>query len=163
MYAVFEDGSRQYRVSQGDRVRLDHRDSEIGQRIELSRVLLYANGDQTEIGSPVVEGARVIGEVVSHPSVKSYIQKFRRRKTYRRFRGHRQHFVELEIKYILLKGEDVPPEEEKPTESAPEQPSNDAPTPDQQAPSEAAAENSSAVAESDPPREEEEKKPDATA
>src|SRR5262249_7696240 len=52
MYAVFEDGSRQYRVSEGDVVRLDYRASEVGTRLELGRVLLYLSGDDTRIGQP---------------------------------------------------------------------------------------------------------------
>src|SRR5262249_15616573 len=102
MYAVFEDGSRQYRVSEGDVVRLDFRDVEPGSKIELKRVLLYQAGQDTKIGQPVVEGARILGEVVEHETVKHYIQKFRRRKTYRRFRGHSQPFTTVRIRSILL-------------------------------------------------------------
>ncbi len=124
MYAVFEDGSRQYRVSEGDVVRLDWREAEIGSRLELGRVLLYQGGDATHIGRPLVEGARVLAEVVDQPTVKTYIQKFRRRKTYRRFRGHRQPFVAVQIRSILLAGQQPPAEKkeaepkEKPAETA---------------------------------------------
>ena len=90
MYAVFEDGSRQYRVSEGDVVTLDYRDAEPGSQLEFTRVLLYAGGEDTRIGQPIVEGARILGEVVEHTSTKLYIQHFRRRKNYRRLRGHRQ-------------------------------------------------------------------------
>ena len=93
MYAVFEDGSRQYKVSEGDVVRLDWRDAEVGTRLELDRVLLYQSGTETQIGQPTVAGVRLLGEVIDHPTVKTYIQKFRRRKTFRRFRGHRQPFI----------------------------------------------------------------------
>jgi large subunit ribosomal protein L21 len=104
MYAVFEDGSRQYRVSEGDVVQIDYRDAAPGTRLELNRVLLYQNGDDTRIGQPVVEGARVYAEVVDHPTVKTYIQKFRRRKTYRRFRGHRQPYTAVKVASIALPG-----------------------------------------------------------
>ena len=53
MYAVFEDGSRQYRVSEGDVVTLDYRDAEVGSRLEFNRVLLYAGGEDTRIGQPI--------------------------------------------------------------------------------------------------------------
>src|SRR4029077_1028929 len=62
MYAVFVDGSRQYRVSEGDLVKVDFRDVEQGGRVEFGRVLLYANGDDLRIGQPIVEGVRVLGD-----------------------------------------------------------------------------------------------------
>lgn len=110
MYAVFEDGSRQYRVSEGDVVTLDYRDAEVGSQLEFTRVLLYAGGDDTKIGQPIIEGARVVGEVVEHTSTKLYIQHFRRRKNYRRLRGHRQPYTAVQIRSILLPGVAVPAE-----------------------------------------------------
>jgi len=110
MYAVFEDGSRQYRVSEGDVVKLDYRDAEIGAQLEFTRVLLYRGGDDTHIGQPVIEGARVVAEVVDHPSTKLYIQHFRRRKNYRRLKGHRQPYTSVEIRHILLPGQEPPAE-----------------------------------------------------
>jgi large subunit ribosomal protein L21 len=108
MYAVFEDGSRQYRVSEGDVVRLDYREAEIGTRLEFSRVLLYQGAQDTRIGQPLVEGARVLADVVDHPTTKLYIQHFRRRKTYRRLRGHRQPYTAVRIRHILLPGMEPP-------------------------------------------------------
>jgi len=108
IYAVFEDGSRQYRVSEGDVVKVDYRDGEKGARIEFPRVLLFQNGDDTRLGQPVVEGMRILGEVVEHPSTKLYIQHFRRRKNYRRLRGHRQPYTNVRIRYILLPGQEPP-------------------------------------------------------
>lgn len=104
MYAVFEDGSRQYRVSEGDLVQVDYREAEIGSRLEFERVLLYKGTDDVQIGRPLVAGVRVVAEVVSHPSTKLYIQHFRRRKNYRRLRGHRQHYTSVQIRSILLPG-----------------------------------------------------------
>ena len=101
MYAVFEDGSHQYRVSEGDVVQLDYRDAEIGSRLEFQRVLLCKGAD-LQIGKPTVAGVRVVGEVVDHPSTKLYIQHFRRRKNYRRLRGHRQHYTAVQIRSILM-------------------------------------------------------------
>lgn len=102
MYAVFEDGSRQYRVSEGDTVKIDYRDAEVGSRLELERVLLYQSGDQAHIGQPVVAGAKIVAEVVSHPTEKYYIQKYRRRKNSRRFKGHRQPFTQVQIRSIVM-------------------------------------------------------------
>jgi tRNA-(ms[2]io[6]A)-hydroxylase len=117
MYAVFVDGSRQYRVSEGEVVKVDFRRASgehpldgapTGSAVEFPRVLLYQNGDDTQIGQPVVVGARIVGEVVSHPSTKVYVQHFRRRKNYRRLRGHRQHYTAVRIKHILLAGQEPP-------------------------------------------------------
>ena len=116
MYAIIEDGSRQYRVSEGEVVRVDFRRAEgeelegvaAGTAVEFPRVLLYRNGDDLRIGQPVVEGMRVVGEVVDHPSKKVYVQKYRRRKNYRRLRGHRQHYTAVRVKHILLPGQEQP-------------------------------------------------------
>jgi large subunit ribosomal protein L21 len=108
MYAVFEDGSRQYKVSQGDLVTVDLRDGEIGSAVELNHVLLYRNGDDIQIGRPLVEGARVLGEITDHPSTKYTIQHYRRRKNYRRFKGHRQHYTQVRVQHILLAGQEPP-------------------------------------------------------
>jgi large subunit ribosomal protein L21 len=108
MYAVFEDGSRQYRVSEGDVVTVDYRSDDPGAKVEFARVLLYKNGDDLRIGQPVVEGMRILGEVVDHPSIKTQIQHFRRRKNYRRLRGHRQHYTAVRVRHILLPGMEPP-------------------------------------------------------
>ena len=86
MYAVFEDGSRQYRVSEGDVLLVDFRDVAKGTRLTFDRVLLFRNGDDLKIGQPLLTGARVLADVVRrpteddpNPSVKVYVQKFRRR------------------------------------------------------------------------------------
>jgi large subunit ribosomal protein L21 len=113
MNAIIEDGSRQYLVEEGDVIKLDYRAAEEGDQIELPRVLLYVNGDDLQIGRPSIEGARVLAEVIDHPSVKTYIQKFRRRKNYRRFKGHRQYFTEVLINHILLAGQEPPPPEQE--------------------------------------------------
>jgi large subunit ribosomal protein L21 len=130
MYAVFVDGSRQYKVSEGEVVKVDFRrgagespldGAAAGTPVEFKRVLLYQNGDDTRIGRPVVEGARILGEVVEHPSTKVYVQHFRRRKNYRRLRGHRQHYTAVRIKSILLPGQE-PAAAPPPAAAAPPQP-----------------------------------------
>ena len=133
MYAVFEDGSRQYRVSEGDFVTVDYRDAEKGTRLEFNRVLLYQNGNDTRIGQPLVEGVRIVAEVVDHPSTKLFIQKFRRRKNYRRLKGHRQWQTKVQVRSILLPGMEAPaaaPSTPPPAEQAPAAvPSEQAPPP----------------------------------
>src|SRR5437660_4660098 len=120
MYVVFEDGSRQYRVSEGELVKVDYRDAEVGAQVEFGRIMLYQNGDDTRIGQPLLEGMRVLGEVVDHPSTKLYIQHFRRRKNSRRLRGHRQPYTQVRIKHILLPGMSPPPAAEKAPPREPE-------------------------------------------
>jgi large subunit ribosomal protein L21 len=127
MYAVFEDGSRQYRVSEGDRVKVDYRDAEAGAQLEFKRVLLYQNGDETRIGQPTIEGMRIVADVVDHPSIKLYIQHFRRRKNYRRLKGHRQHYTELQIRNILLPGMEPSAPPQAPTGATTETPAQKAP------------------------------------
>jgi large subunit ribosomal protein L21 len=116
MYAVFEDGSRQYRVSEGELVRLDYRDVGLGGRLQFDKVLLVSAGEGLQIGRPHVSGARILAEVVDHPSTKLYIQHFRRRKNYRRRVGHSQPFTTVKINHILLPGQELPPDEPAPTE-----------------------------------------------
>jgi large subunit ribosomal protein L21 len=123
MYAAFEDGSRQYKVSEGDVVQVDYRDAAVGTQLEFDRVLLYKGGDDPNIGQPIVEGARVVAEVVDHPSTKLYIQHFRRRKNYRRLRGHRQPYTSVRIRSILLPGMQLPA-------STPETTTSPAPAPE---------------------------------
>ena len=100
MYAVFVDGSRQYRVTEGDVVKVDYREVEPGQAVEFGTVLLYSNGDDLRIGRPAVAGLKVVGEVVDHPSTKLRIQHFRRRKNYKRLRGHRQWYTRVRVQSI---------------------------------------------------------------
>jgi large subunit ribosomal protein L21 len=102
MYAVFEDGSRQYRVQEGDVVKLDYRDVEIGSNLEFDRVLLTGTDGDTKIGQPLLAGARVVAEVVDMPTTKLYIQHFRRRKNYRRLKGHRQPYTSVRIQQIVV-------------------------------------------------------------
>lgn len=110
MYAVFVDGSRQYRVKEGDMVKVDYRDAAEGSRIEFPRVILV-KGDSgpADVGLPALEGVRVVGDVIEQTSTKHTIQHFRRRKNYRRLRGHRQPFTLVRVTHLLRAGQDAPP------------------------------------------------------
>jgi large subunit ribosomal protein L21 len=120
MYAIFEDGSRQYRVEEGSTVVIDYREAELGQRVELGKVLLLSTGADLQVGQPLVAGARVLAEVVEFPRVKTMTQKFRRRKNYRRLKGHTQPHVRVKVTHILKAGDATPPEAPKPaSETAP--------------------------------------------
>jgi len=108
MYAIVEDGSRQYRAEVGTTIVIDHREVELGATLELTKVLLLQSGADTLIGQPLVEGAKIITEVVEFPKTKTMTQKFRRRKNSRRLKGHTQPYVRVKIKHILRAGETVP-------------------------------------------------------
>ena len=98
MFAVFQSGGKQHRVSEGDVVKLELLTAEPGEEVIFDRVLLVANGDDVKVGAPVVEGAKVTAEVVSHGRHdKINIIKFRRRKHHMKRQGHRQWFTEVKI------------------------------------------------------------------
>jgi large subunit ribosomal protein L21 len=101
MYAVVESGGKQYRVSEGDRIRVEKIDAEEGSEIELTKVLLLGRDDGPTIGTPLVEGAVVKARVASGGKEdKIIIFKYRRKKNYRRFRGHRQQYTDLIVESI---------------------------------------------------------------
>ena len=98
MYAVFQSGGKQHRVSEGQTLRLEKLDAETGASIEFDSVLLVANGEEVSVGAPFVAGGKVIAEVVTHGrGDKVKIVKFRRRKHSRKQMGHRQWFTEVKI------------------------------------------------------------------
>ena len=101
MYAIFEDGSRQYRVEEGTSVTIDYRDVKVGDTIELTKVLLIGKDGAATIGQPLVAGAKVVAEVVNFPKVKTVAQYFRRRKASKRLRGHTQPHVRVKVKQIV--------------------------------------------------------------
>jgi large subunit ribosomal protein L21 len=98
MYAVIVSGGKQHRVKEGETLKLEKLEIETGSNIEFDRVLLIANGDDVKVGAPVVDGAKVTAEVVSHGRHdKIQIIKFRRRKHSMKRQGHRQWFTEVKI------------------------------------------------------------------
>ncbi|MEE3607461.1 MULTISPECIES: 50S ribosomal protein L21 [Avibacterium] len=98
MYAVFQSGGKQHRVSEGQVVRLEKLEISTGESVEFDSVLMVVNGEDVKIGAPVVAGAKVVAEVVSHGrGDKVKIVKFRRRKHSRKQQGHRQWFTEVKI------------------------------------------------------------------
>jgi large subunit ribosomal protein L21 len=101
MYAVFKTGGKQYRASEGDRLRVERLDAEEGATIEFDQVLLVGEGTDVKLGSPLVSGSKVKAEVKSQGrGRKIKVLKFKRRKNYMRVKGHRQHFTEVEITSI---------------------------------------------------------------
>ena len=98
MYAVIKTGGKQYRVSAGEKVKVEQLAAEVGAEIVLDQVLLVADGDSVRMGTPLVDGARITARVVKHGrGDKVRIFKMNRRKHYRRTKGHRQNYTEIEI------------------------------------------------------------------
>ena len=98
MYAVFQSGGKQHRVSEGQVVRLEKLELATGATVEFDSVLMVVNGEDVKIGAPVVAGAKVVAEVVAQGrGEKVKIVKFCRRKHSRKQQGHRQWFTEVKI------------------------------------------------------------------
>ena len=102
MFAIIKDGGKQYRVEEGQTVLLDLREGEPGDKLELSEVLCIEDGEEIKIGQPVVEGARVIAEIVAaEKGPKLIFHRFRRRKGSRTRTGHRQKYIRVRIDSIV--------------------------------------------------------------
>jgi large subunit ribosomal protein L21 len=98
MYAVIQTGGKQYRVSEGDTVKVEKLVAEEGVSLDLDKVLMVANGEDIKIGTPYVAGGKVTATVKSHGRAKKVtILKFKRRKHHMKRQGHRQWYTELEI------------------------------------------------------------------
>ncbi len=101
MYAVIKTGGKQYKVSEGDILRVEKLAGEDGEELTLDNVLMVVDGDNVQVGSPCVDGAQVIATITSHGrEAKVKIVKFKRRKHYRKQQGHRQYYTELTVKKI---------------------------------------------------------------
>lgn len=103
MYAIIQVGSRQEKVSKGDVIRVDKLKSKIGDSIIFDKVLLVADDTQTIVGQPFINGASVEAEVVEHlRDQKVLVFKYKRRKNYKKFYGHKQPYTKVSIKNIKL-------------------------------------------------------------
>jgi len=98
MYAVVKTGGKQYRVSGGEKLKVEQLAAEVGAEIVLDQVLAVGEGEAVKVGAPLVTGASVTAKVLAHGrGDKVRIYKMRRRKHYRKTLGHRQNFTEIEI------------------------------------------------------------------
>ena len=101
MYAVIKTGGKQYKVSAGEKLKVESIVAEVGSEIVLDQVLLVADGDNVTTGTPLVAGATVKATVVSHGrGEKIKVFKLRRRKHFRKTLGHRQNYTEIQISGI---------------------------------------------------------------
>ncbi len=102
-YAIIEDGGKQYKAVEGATIEVDRYPSEIGEKIDLDRVLLVADGDDISIGTPYLEGVKVAATVVSQiKGPKIVVFKYKPKIRYRVKTGHRQHYTRLKIDSIEL-------------------------------------------------------------
>ena len=107
MYAVIKTGGKQYKVAANDEITVEKIDANEGDEHAFSEVLMLGEGDDVTVGAPVVEGAAVVGEVVSQgKGDKVIIFKKRQRSTYKRKKGHRQNLTTIKIKEIVAEGFD---------------------------------------------------------
>jgi len=101
MYAVIKSGGKQYRVALGEVVHLEKLHHNLGEQVEFDRVLAIHDDQKVTIGRPLIEKAKVLGTVVKNGRAKKIrVLKFKRRKSYRVLRGHRQPFTAVKIDSI---------------------------------------------------------------
>jgi len=102
MFAIIMTGGKQYRVSKGERVRVDRLTKKPGEEVVFDKVIMIGDGDDTRVGTPVVKDAKVLGEVVKQArGSKVIVFKKRRKKGYKKTQGHRQDLTEVRIKDIV--------------------------------------------------------------
>lgn len=103
MYAVFQTGGKQFRAEPGGRIRIPSLDVDAGETVTFDEVLLASDGDDVSVGQPTVDGASIKAEVLRHGrDDKIIVFKRKRRKRYRRKKGHRQKFTEIRVDEIVL-------------------------------------------------------------
>jgi large subunit ribosomal protein L21 len=103
MYAVIDVGGSQVRVSPDEHVKVPLMEAEVGSEVTFDRVLAVRSDGDFKVGTPVVEGAKVVASVVAHGREKKVVGgKYKRRKFYRRRWGHRQHYTEVKISKIVV-------------------------------------------------------------
>ena len=101
MYAVIKTGGKQYRVAKGDEVKVEQLPGEVGDEVAFDQVLLTSNGENVEVGKPLLENSKVVGRITRQGKDKKIVVfKYKRRKGYRRKKGHRQFFTLVRIEDI---------------------------------------------------------------
>jgi large subunit ribosomal protein L21 len=101
MYAIVNTGGKQYKVCQGDVLRVEKIPGEIGGPVSFDKVLMFSDGENISIGRPVLDNVEVKGHIVEQGKGKKIIVfKYKRRKRYRRKRGHRQQYTAIKIDSI---------------------------------------------------------------
>ena len=108
MYAVVQTGGKQYKVEPGSTLQVERLPAAVGETVALDRVLLIGDGDNLQVGNPILAGARVLAEVVAQEKGdKIIVFRYKRKVRYRRKTGHRQHLTRLLIKDIAREASDA--------------------------------------------------------
>ena len=103
MYAVVKTGGKEYRVSKGDLIRVERLERKVGDPVELKDVLMVSKEGETLLGTPHLTHVVIKGEIIEESKGKKVLTyKMKRRKNYRRFKGHRQTYTYLKVNEILL-------------------------------------------------------------
>lgn len=102
MYAVITTGGKQYRVAEGDVIEVETLPAEEGKKVELTDVLMVSSADDVKVGTPMVDGAKVVATVQGHDRGKKIIV-YKHKKNYHKKQGHRQNFTRLHIDEIKVK------------------------------------------------------------
>jgi len=103
MYAVFQSGGKQYKVSAGDEVKVEKLPGEVGEDVVFDKVLLASDGEDVRVGNPFVGDARIVGRIARHDKAKKVLVfKYKKRKGYRKGRGHRQPYTLVRIQDLQL-------------------------------------------------------------
>jgi large subunit ribosomal protein L21 len=98
MYAIIQTGGKQYKVAQGDTIRIEKLDGAVGDTVKFQDVLFTANGDKVSVGKPTINGAIVVGKIVAQGKNKKIIDvTFRRKKHSSKTKGHRQKYTGVQI------------------------------------------------------------------
>jgi len=101
MYAVVSSGGKQYKVHEGEILRVEKISGNIGDKVSFDKILMYSDGENVRIGRPVLDDVMVRGQIVEHGKNKKIIVfKYKRRKRYRRKQGHRQQYTAIKIENI---------------------------------------------------------------
>jgi large subunit ribosomal protein L21 len=98
MYAVMKTGGKEYRVTKGDLIRVEKMEGKIGDQVELRDILMVSDQEKVQVGTPVLPHASITGKIVEQVKGKKVLTyKMKKRKNYRRFKGHRQPYTYLKI------------------------------------------------------------------
>jgi large subunit ribosomal protein L21 len=101
MYAIVDSGGKQYKVKEGETLRVEKLAGEVGNKVSFDKILMFSDGENVNIGTPILEDVAVNGHIVEQGKAKKIIVfKYKRRKRYRRKNGHRQQFTAVKIDSI---------------------------------------------------------------
>ena len=103
MYAIVDSGGKQYKVQEGEILRVEKLAGEVGDDVSFDKILMFSDGENVNIGTPLLEDVAVSGHIVEQGKAKKIIVfKYKRRKRYRRKRGHRQQFTAVKVDSIKI-------------------------------------------------------------